>query len=333
MKKSVYLYALVLIILIGITSYVIWSNVQKQNSVKQIIVVNVFGLKGPTFIGMIKLFEENPILGGGVQTTYDTLPNPDLLKTKLLNKEADFATMPTNLAATIYNKGIDYRLAAVTSWGVLYLISTDNNVKDWNNLIGKSVNITDKGLTPDIIFRYLADKNGINPEKDVKLDYLLSQAPDLAAAMIAGRVKTGVLPEPFVTMVLQGNKNAKITLDLQNEWKKINGANIPFAQTCLVVKNDFAKTNPEIVAKFLNEYKKSIDWVNANAKTAGSLVEKHKIGITSSVAEISIPRCNLRFEDAQQSKEAVKSFLKVLFDFSPRDLGGKLPDENFYYKK
>ncbi|WZL73456.1 ABC transporter substrate-binding protein [Clostridiaceae bacterium 35-E11] len=302
---------------------------QEEASEEQII-AKISGLKGPTSIGMIKMFEEKPSLGENIASTYQVAESPDILVARLLSKEVDFAALPTNVAAKLYNKGAGYNLAAVNIWGVLYVMTQEDNIKDWKDLKGKTINAVAKGSTPDVVFRYLLEKNGLDPEKDVTLDYTLGHV-ELAQSMSAGKINMGVLPEPFVTNVGMKNEKAQIALNLQDEWKKALGTETSYPQTCIVVREEFAQAHPEAVARFLEELKKSIDWVNANAVEAGVLVEKHEIGMTAKMAEAAIPRCNLRFEDAQKAKEVVDEYLNVLFDYSPKDVGGKLPDENFYY--
>jgi NitT/TauT family transport system substrate-binding protein len=296
------------------------------------VTANIAVLQGPTSIGMIKMIEDNPLIEQNVEAKYQVVPSPDIMVSKLLKKEVDFAVIPTNLAAKIYNKGVDYKLAAMSTWGVLYVVGNEPSIKEWKDLTGKTINSIGKGTTPDFILRYLLEKNGLNPEKDIIIDYSMEQV-ELAQAVIAEKVKLALLPEPFVTMTMTKNKDITIIMNLQDEWNKITDGKISFAQSGLVVRGELAQKYPDIVAKVLEEYKKSIDWVNNNPSEAGILVEKHNIGIKAEIAEKAIPRCNQRYEDAQTAKEAVDTYLKLIYKFSPNDIGGKLPDENFYYKK
>lgn len=305
---------------------------KQENKVVEKEVVKIAGLKGPTSIGMIKMFEEKPNLGENLDSSYEIATTPDVLISKLLSKEVDFAALPTNAAAKLYNKEAGYELAAVNTWGVLYMMTNGEEIKSFEDLKGKKINSIAKGSTPDVVFRYLLEKNGLDIEKDVTLDYTFNHV-ELAQAMVAGKVDIAVLPEPFVTMVSMKNKQSKIAMNIQEEWKNILGENAAIAQACLVVRKDFAQSHPEAVNSFLEEYEKSINWVNENKEEAGVLVEKHGIGMKAKMAELAIPRCNIAFKDAQDSKETVQRYLKVLYDFSPKDVGGKLPDENFYYNK
>ncbi len=306
------------------------SDNSEQQGSSEPVTVRIAGLKGPTSIGMIRLFEEKPSLGENVDSVYEVAQSPDVLVSKLLSQEVDFATLPTNTAAQLYNKDGNYQLAAISIWGVLYLLTEDENIQSFSDLKGKQIESSNKGTTPDVLFRYLLQKNGLDPESDVALNYDLPHV-ELAQSMAAGKIETAVLPEPFATMVTLKNENVHIALDFQEEWRKISKSDTSYPQTCLVVNKDFAQTHPDIVKNFLEHYKASIDWMNENPAEAGTLVEKHDIGLQAKMAEKAIPRCNMRFESAEKAAPTVEEYLNMLLEFSPQDIGGKLPDENFYY--
>lgn len=309
------------------------GNVQKQSNQKVPSgKVKVACLQGPTAIGMIKMLDEKPSLGTNNGVEYQVLKTPDLLLSKLLSKEVDIATVPTNLAAKVYNKGVDYKLAGMNTWGVLYLVGTEKGIKTWSDLKGKTIYSVGKGTTPDIIARYILEKNKLDYEKDVKFDYTVAQV-ELAQMVAGGKVGLALLPEPFVTVAMMKNKEVKIIFDVQDEWLKLSDGKAAFAQTCLVVKGELARNNPELVKKFLEAHRVSIDWANANPKEAGLLTEKNNIGLKAKIVENAVPRCNMRFEDAQDAKFDIETYLNVLSKYSPKDIGGKLPDENFYFKK
>lgn len=311
------------------------SSAKKESTEKaapEAVNFKVAVLRGPTAVGMVKMMDEQPSLGDNVKAEYVIEQTPDTLSAKLLTGEIDIATIPTNTAAKLFNKGVPYQLAAMNTWGVMYVISNGVAINSWADLKGKQIDSSSQGSAADIVFRYLLSKNGMNPDQDVTLKYIASPV-EQANLFIAGNSKISVLPEPWVSTVLSKNQNAKIALDLQKEWTRINGADVPFAQTCLVVKADFASKNPEVVAKFLQEYANSIDWVNKNPAAAGDLIKKQDIGIPADVAASAIPRCNLRFMSAIDAKPSVEKFLQILLDYSPDSIGGKLPDAKFYYQK
>jgi NitT/TauT family transport system substrate-binding protein len=51
------------------------------------------------------------------------------------------------------------------------------------------------------------------------------------------------------------------------------------------------------------------------------------------VAYQSIPRCNMNFRYACNIRDLVADYLEIFHNMNPDIIGGKLPDENFYYKK
>jgi len=291
--------------------------------------VNIGSLQGPTSIGMIKLHEEKPPLSDDVTANYDIIPNPEVMVSKLLSGEIDIATLPTNVAAKLYNKGLDYKLAAITGYGVLYILATDTQVKSWEDLKGKKINVISKGSTPDVALRFLMEKNGLETGADIELDYTIAQV-ELSQMMIAGKADLAILPEPFVTMVLDKNPDTFIAFDIEQEWKKVQDGS-PMPMSCVVVKSGLADNNMEAVETFLNLYEESIDWVNSNVAAASELVEKNEIGMDAKTAQQAIPRCNIKFTDISQAKEIVQDYLQTILDFSPEDVGGKIPDENFYF--
>lgn len=294
--------------------------------------IDVGVLRGPSGISMIKMISDNPVLGEGVQVNYSIEQSPDILNSKLLSGEIELATIPTNTAATLYNKGVPYQLAGMNTWGVMYVVSNGKTINAWTDLKGQTIGTVAKGASSDVVFKYLLSRNGIDPDKDVTLNYNPSPV-ELAQLLMAGKVSVAALPEPWVSVVLSKNPQIKVGLDLQKEWSKIQGSDTPFAQTCLVVNQEFAARHPQIVEKFLNEYAKAIDWVNKNPQLAADLIKDTDIGIPADVAVAAIPRCNLKYMGSQQSKAAVNKYLEVLLQFSPETVGGKIPDDKFFYQK
>jgi len=289
-------------------------------------------LRGPTALGAVKLLEDNPSLGEGVTTSYLVLDSPDQAIAKLLSGEVNVAALPTNLAATLYNKGVPLQLAAMSSWGVLYLLSNGIAVNNTGDLQGKTIYVVGQGTTPDFVLRYVLKNSGIDPDRDVMLNYSMDQV-EAAQSLIAGRIGLAVLPEPWVTQALMGSSNVRVVMDLQQEWRRTQAQPGALAQTCLVIRDNLSRSRPDAVGKFLDDYAGSIDWVVKNPAAAGVLAEKHGLGMRAAVAERAIPRCNLRYESAAGSKDDVIAFLKVLYGFDPRSVGGKLPDDGFFYQK
>ncbi|MBO4571355.1 MAG: ABC transporter substrate-binding protein [Bacteroidales bacterium] len=292
-------------------------------------VVSVASLRGPSSVAMIRLIdslsrEEAPSFRVEVFT------EPLQVRKLMLTDSVDIAVLPTTMAALLYNKGVDYRMAAVPLWGTLYLCGTDTSIRTVEDLKGKKVFLMAKGMTPDVMFRHLLWRNGLEPYADVALDYRFPTHTDLANAAMAGRAPMCVLTEPYLSQALNANPALHVLLDLNEEWARVESA--PVAETALVVRSAFAEASPEAVSAFVEAYRASVEWVNANPDSAAALAVQYGINPDSAAVAGSVPRCNMRVEAASEVRKAIIDYLRVFYDMEPETIGGKMPDEEFIVK-
>ncbi|EHQ89781.1 ABC-type nitrate/sulfonate/bicarbonate transport system, periplasmic component [Desulfosporosinus youngiae DSM 17734] len=336
MRKLILL-AMSILLLIGIlagcgsNSQEVIAEKTEKTQIQEKSVLKVAVPDGVTALSMIKMIKEKPELGEEVEVSYEIVKSPDLMASKVISQEADIAVVPTNLAAMLYSKNVPYKLAASTVWGVLYVVGTEE-VKSWEDLKGKEIYNMGRGLTPDVIFRYLLEKNGLNPEKDVVLHYL-SSGQELAQSLISGKNSLSVIPEPVGSQVLLQKQDAKVLLDLQAEWEKASGINASYPQASLLISNNLSDKHSQVVDNFLKELELSIQWINQNPGQAGAYAEELQTGMKAKVVETGLVRSNIRYVGAKEARSAIEEYLKVLMDFSPETIGGKLPDESFYLAK
>ena len=294
--------------------------------------IRVAALNGPTGMGMVKMMEDAQE-GEDSNYEFSTYGAPDELLGKVINGEVDIAALPTNMASVIYNKTDgQIKLAAINTLGVLYVLEDGNEINSIEDLKGKKINVSGKGATPDFILQYLLKEHGLDPEKDVELDFSMQHA-DLAAAVAAGDAKIALLPQPHVTSALMKNENIRIALDITQEWEKVVGETNPLPMGCIVVQKEFAEKYPAVLDDFMNQYEDSVKWVNENHGEAGQLIEKHGILPNAKLAEKAIPKCNIVFLAGEEAKSPMNEFLKILLELNPASVGGELPGEDFYYIK
>ncbi|OFX83228.1 MAG: hypothetical protein A2W99_12590 [Bacteroidetes bacterium GWF2_33_16] len=315
MKRYLFGILIILLVLTGCNS---------KSSNKKITIAT---LKGPSAMGMIKMIDS---LANTKNAQIEILifNEPIQVRKLMLENKVDFAILPTTMGAILYNKGLPYKLAAIPVWGTLYLFGTDSTILTWNDLKGKRIHLMGKGMTPDVLFKYLLIRNNIDPDKDVILDYSFPTHIDLANAVAAERATLGVISEPMVSLVMQKNNNVYSLFDLNAEWQKIH-SNIPIAQTAFLVNSEFAQKNPQFVDQLLNEYQKSTEWVNTNPDLAADLIVKYSILPNISVAKESIPRSNLNFVKAAELRTEINHYLDVFYALNPDIIGGKIPDDDF----
>ena len=66
--------------------------------------VNIAALNGPTGMGLVQLMEKNDAGEAANDYSIALVGAPDEIVGKLTSGEVDIAAVPTNLAATLYNK-------------------------------------------------------------------------------------------------------------------------------------------------------------------------------------------------------------------------------------
>lgn len=264
MKLRLIIGLLTVVLLSGCSA---WEKAYEQAGSSSFQVISI---KGPSSLGLIKAMEPSikPTvrLGDTVQYTFEK--DESELYTQLLEGKMDMAVVPTEMAAKLYNDRAEYQLAAVNTGGYLYVVTDDKSITGFSDLKGKVVQIAGENSATDLILRYLLKENGIEPEKDLTLQYATSEEA-LVTDAINGETNLLVLPEPWVSDLLSKSSDFKIAVDIQDEWTKIVGKDKPLPQSCLIVKNDIASQKNEAWNLFLKDYKDSIKWVNNNqAKTA-----------------------------------------------------------------
>ena len=296
------------------------------------ITVQVGGLKGPTAMGMVKLMEDDA--AGTTYSDYEfTLAGaPDEITAKVITGELDIAAVPTNVASVLYNKTEgQVEIAALNTLGVLYLVETGDEIQSVEDLRGKTIYSTGKGSTPEFALNYILEQNGLTVGTDVFVEYK-SEHAELASLLAAGQADIAVLPQPFVTSVLTQNENVRIALDLTAEWDKVTTDGSKLTMGALVVRSDFAKEHPEALAKFMEEYQASTEYVTdeANLDEVAALIEKYDI-IKAAVAKVALPYCNIVCITGEEMKTATQGFLNILYGANPSSIGGALPNDDFYY--
>lgn len=294
--------------------------------------VRVGGLKGPTAMGMVKLMEEDAAGTTANDYEFTLAGSADEINPLVIKGELDIAAVPTNVASVLYNKTEgQVEILALNTLGVLYVVENGNTIQSVEDLRGKTVYSTGKGATPEYALNYILGENGLTAGTDVTVEYK-SEHSELASLLAAGQADLAVLPQPFVTSVLAKNPDVRIALNLTEEWDKVTEDGSKLTMGALVVRKDFAESNPEAVRNFLKEYQASTQYVTdeANLDDAAALIEQYGI-ISAAVAKQALPYCNIVCITGEEMRTAAEGFLSILAKANPQSVGGTLPAEDFYY--
>lgn len=290
--------------------------------------MSVAYMTGPTGIGMAKLNADSDANLTENNYTFTVAGAATDITGKFLKGDIDIASVPTNVAATLYNKSNGkIRMLAVNTNGVLSILEKGDTINSIADLKGKTIYSTGKGQNPEYILNYILTENGIDPKKDVTINFVSSE--DLVAKLISGEAEIAMAPEPAATTVMVKNTNLRRALSINDEWSKVSDTELMMG--CVIALDSFVDSNPKAVEKFLEEYKKSIEFATENIDTVATYCEKYKITASSAIAKKAIPSCNLCYVTGEDMKNNVNGYFNVLFNADSTSIGGKLPADDLYY--
>ncbi|MBR7110344.1 MAG: hypothetical protein IKC83_00560, partial [Clostridia bacterium] len=157
---------------------------------------------GAPALSMASLMEENATLSGRKVTVH--VSSGEIVKAKLLAKEADIVILPVSAGAKLYNAGNDIKLGAVNVWGLNYLVGKEQ-IANISDLKGEVVHSIGKGDTPDIMFKKILTEKGIDfVESDVSVEDKVAikyyaQGSEIVPLLKSNVAKFAVLGEPVVS--------------------------------------------------------------------------------------------------------------------------------------
>ena len=209
--------------------------------------LRIAGLKGPTTMGLVNLLSMEQAGTAAMDYDLQLYGAADEIVPLLIKGELDMAAIPAS-------GGI--QAVAVNTLGVLYVVEQGDTVHSMADLKGRTILSTGKGTTPEYVLRYLLTANGIDPDKDVDIQYY-SEATEVTAQMASTQDAIAVLPQPYVTAAGLKDDTLRVALDLTAEWDKVADTQLITGVT--VVRKAYAEEHSDVVAAFLADYAQSVN--------------------------------------------------------------------------
>ena len=311
-------------------------NINAQDKLKKLVLSGPVASVSHPLIHIVKTGALNDI---AEEVEFKLWKNPDELRALTLKNRADFIAVPTNVAANLYNRGVKIKLLNVSVWGILGMITRDETLKTLADFKGKEIAMPFRADMPDIIFEEIVKAQGMDPKKDFKLKYM-SNPFDAMQNLILRQVDHALLAEPAISIALMKTGSFPLKLvapdlyrsvDLQEEWGKTFKVESKVPQAGMSVIGDMI-LNEKAIKRFNEEYAKSLEWYKNNPKEAAKIiVEEIPMLDEDGVAE-SIKHVQLNTVSAEDSKEDLEFFYKLLEKNNPKTIGGKLPNDAFYFR-
>ena len=281
-------------------------------------------------LGMVNLMEADSL--GTTTNDYEFTvgSTPEEISTKLAQGALNMAAVPTNVAANLYQKTEGkVKLLAVNTLGVLYILENGETVTDIESLRGKTIYSTGEGANPEYVLKYVLEKNGLVPGKDVNIEFI-AENTELATRMVSGDITLAMVPEPQVSVIQAQNASVRTAISMNTAWEAVADENSKLMMGCVAVRADFLEANKAAVDAFLTEYQASIN-ATSNLETTSALCQTYGIVAKQAIAKKAIPNCQITFVAGTAMKEQIAGYYAMLYKANPKAVGGALPDDAFYY--
>ncbi len=299
-------------------------------------------LSGPTAgvsFPLIHMVETGALNDIAATTEFRLWRGPDQLRLVATGKgdfSADFVATPSNVAANLYNRGVELQLMNISIWGILWMASRDDSMKTLADFKGKNIAMPFRGDMPDIVFQHIVKEDGLDPLKDFNLHYV--PTPMEAMKMLtSGRVDHALLPEPAMSMALVKAKknpdapNLYRSVSVQEEWGRVFQREAKIPQAGITAMKSILN-NPVALQRFQEEYKKSAQWILENPTETAEMVVKHIKFLSPKAVAASLKWMNIKVVGAKEAQAELEFFYEKLLVHTPALVGGKLPDDGFYFQ-
>lgn len=278
--KLVFITLLVFVVVISMSSC--YYN-QNKNNLKKIKISEATRsiFYAPQYVAIsLGLFEKE-----GLEIELTTSEGSDKAMTAVLSKHSDIGLMGSEMIAYVYNEGKEnfpIIFSQLTKRDGSFIVGRDENFS-WDSLKGKSVISGRKGGLPEMVFKHVLKKNGIIPNKDVKL--LNNIKFELMGGAFLGGVGDYVtLFEPIASS-FEHEKNCKVLKSVGSECGEIT-------YTCYCSSQDYIKNNKETIKKFTKALYKSQIWIHQHdSKEVAERILPYFVNIDKSLLEESLERC------------------------------------------
>ncbi len=245
----------------------------------------------------------------------------ETISAEFANQNSDFIIAPVNAGAKLYKMGKStYKLAAVVSWGNLFIASQKEGftLEDMN---GATVTLFGENTINASVVKYALEKNGIIPGEIV----YLAGAAQTQSLLLTDENAIVVTADPAITAAKI--KNSKVTAYAVNDLFKAATGYDGYTQAALFVKAETLEKEPEAVKAFLAQVEEACRKASEDIAAVAEAAVALEILPNVKVATNAIPGCAIRYMSAAEAREQIEFTANI--DIA--QFGGALPADDFYY--
>jgi NitT/TauT family transport system substrate-binding protein len=194
----------------------------------------------------------------GLDVALTTAQGGDKSVAALLSNSADIALMGPESAIYVQNSESPTKIrifCGLTSTDGFMLVGREKVDRfDWQQLRGKQILALRPGSTPDLFLEAALRRNGIDPQKDVKLMNNLA-VPARIGSWLAGQNQYAIFIEPDAS---------QLELDGKAHFLASIGETVGFADyTTFMATDRYIHDNPEVIQGWTNAIYQAQQWTQA----------------------------------------------------------------------
>lgn len=206
----------------------------------------------------------------GIKVVEHEFATPADIITGIASGDLDMGTAPTPNFLTAVERGVKVKAVSVVQGRnnppIAYMVRTDSRIDKIADLRGKTAGVNNYGGNYDLYLRYWLKRNGLDPEKDVKITIV--PVPAMVPALINKQID--IAPIASFDRVILDQRYAgqtRVLFDYDNVLKAGTG-NTDGNTLVLVVGNDFVAKHRDVAVRFMEGYIRAIQATNADPKKA-----------------------------------------------------------------
>lgn len=244
------------------------------------------------------------------ENTINFVTGSEILSAELVKNDSEYDIIfaPVNLGCKMIQAGKSaYRLAAIITWGNLYVVGTSTD--ELSN--SKSFTTFGQGSVVDYIL-----KNSVNLENyDVQY---FSSAQEVQTKLLSGKSTLAMLAEPAVSATIQkakeNNIHLEVLIDLQEEYQNsLNTETKGFPQAAIFVKDG----SESKVSEFLKCVEK---WTNDTALNTPNKIEElvntvgaDTLGVpNATLSKLTWSKQSIKYVDASTCTKDLETLLSLM---------------------
>ncbi|MDQ7990736.1 MAG: ABC transporter substrate-binding protein [Candidatus Dactylopiibacterium sp.] len=282
---------------------------------------------------LVHMVETGALADLAAHVSFQPWRDPDQLRLMAIGGKADFLAAPSNVAATLYNRGARLQLVNISTWGLLWLLSRSPEKKRLADFRDEEIAVPFRGDMPDIVLSQLAAMQKLSLRKR----YVASPV-EAMQLLIARRVDHALLQEPAAAMALRRTQSfppgalapdLHRAVDLQAEWGQAFQRRDRIPQAGLIACGAMVG-NAALQARVHAAYARALAACLADPVAAGRLLARHIEMISPEAAADAFATSRMEAVAARQARRELEFFYAQLMRHDAGLVGNKLPDDAFY---